>query len=196
MTFDDVLAIVQSLSGSAGGPLDLPAEKLLPVETERIDGDFNCDGVFNVTDALLMHEFIEGIEYASVAGIDSLYKPVEQGIKNADVVNRGSGITYEDLEAVLKALREGTTPVPTETTTTSKKTTTTTTTTTTTVPAAQNGDINDDGKVNVADLICLQRIILGLDKPKAASDINGDGVIDVFDLIPLRKLIIKTILDL
>ena len=55
------------------------------------------------------------------------------------------------------------------------------------------GDVNADGAVNTADLVMLQRYLLGagtLTAPEAA-DINGDGAINVFDNIALRKLIIK-----
>lgn len=53
------------------------------------------------------------------------------------------------------------------------------------------GDVNSDGKFNVADLILLQKWLLGsndtkLSNPKAA-DICQDGVIDVFDIIAMRK---------
>lgn len=55
------------------------------------------------------------------------------------------------------------------------------------------GDVNSDGDIGLADLVMLQKYLLGagtLTAPEAA-DINGDGTIDVFDNIALRKLIIK-----
>ncbi|MCR5601546.1 MAG: RICIN domain-containing protein [Ruminococcus sp.] len=55
------------------------------------------------------------------------------------------------------------------------------------------GDVNADGALNTADLVMLQKYLLGtaaLTEPSAA-DINGDGTIDVFDNIALRKLILK-----
>lgn len=55
------------------------------------------------------------------------------------------------------------------------------------------GDVNSDGDLGVADLVMLQKYLLGagtLTAPEAA-DINGDGNIDVFDNIALRRLIIK-----
>lgn len=56
------------------------------------------------------------------------------------------------------------------------------------------GDINADGMVEVADLVLLNKQLLGstsLDETQsAAADVNGDGVIDIFDELRLRKLII------
>ena len=55
------------------------------------------------------------------------------------------------------------------------------------------GDVNADGKVNAADLVTMQKFLLGngnLENQKSA-DICGDGRIDAFDLVMLRKLLIK-----
>lgn len=55
------------------------------------------------------------------------------------------------------------------------------------------GDVNADGALNTADLVMLQKYLLGagtLTSPETA-DINGDGTIDVFDNIALRKLLIQ-----
>ncbi|WP_303834350.1 discoidin domain-containing protein [Ruminococcus flavefaciens] len=56
------------------------------------------------------------------------------------------------------------------------------------------GDVNGDGSVAVADLVMLQKYILGAGKLTAPdnADVNGDGNIDVFDLVTLRKLLIKS----
>ena len=55
------------------------------------------------------------------------------------------------------------------------------------------GDVNDDGAMNTADLVMLQKYILGAGKLTNSSnaDINEDGNIDVFDVVGLRKLLIK-----
>ena len=56
--------------------------------------------------------------------------------------------------------------------------------------AALTGDVNNDGIVDIADLVTYQRYLLmgeALPAPGNA-DINGDGITDVFDMIGLRKL--------
>lgn len=61
--------------------------------------------------------------------------------------------------------------------------------------AAEDGDVNNDGEVNTADAVILQKWILAapdvdIDNIKAA-DLCKDGKIDVFDMIEMRKLIVK-----
>ncbi len=74
----------------------------------------------------------------------------------------------------------------TETTTT----TTATTTTTTTEPEVV-GDVNADGEFSVADVVMMQRWLLGsgniTDQP--AGDVCEDGVIDIFDLCLMKKML-------
>ena len=55
------------------------------------------------------------------------------------------------------------------------------------------GDVNNDGSTDVADLVRLQKYLLGSEKEVNAenADINNDAVLDVFDLIALRKLLIS-----
>jgi len=57
------------------------------------------------------------------------------------------------------------------------------------------GDVNLDGQFTVADLVLMQKYLLGSEtfsKQQAeAADINDDGNIDVYDLIRFRKLIIS-----
>ncbi len=90
----------------------------------------------------------------------------------------------------------------TETTTTTTSTTTTTTTTTTATaptttavpPAPVQGDINNDGKVDIADLVMLQKYLMGAEKFSyaqfRASDLLSDGRVDAYDLVILRRLAI------
>ncbi len=80
---------------------------------------------------------------------------------------------------------------------TTKTTTITTTVTTTTLPAPlfPVGDLNEDGKVNVADIVLLQRHLLGEENLTVSqcktADLYQDGIIDVFDIIILRKVLIS-----
>lgn len=57
------------------------------------------------------------------------------------------------------------------------------------------GDINTDGKTNVADLVVLNRYILGnvqLDSDNyILSDLNFDGTTNSFDMVCMRKLILN-----
>ncbi len=60
-------------------------------------------------------------------------------------------------------------------------------------PAEVKGDVNADGSFNAADLVTMERFLLGagdLIAPKAG-DLNADGVTDTFDLVAMRKLIIQ-----
>ncbi len=60
-----------------------------------------------------------------------------------------------------------------------------------TVKSVHDGDINDDGMVDVADVALAERIALGLIVPTSSQmthgDINADGVIDASDLEHIRR---------
>lgn len=64
-------------------------------------------------------------------------------------------------------------------------------------PERQLGDINDDGDVNVADVVILNNFLLSRNSMTADqaeyADCIDDGVIDVFDLITLRKMVIRLV---
>ncbi|MCR4637947.1 peptidoglycan DD-metalloendopeptidase family protein [Ruminococcus sp.] len=58
------------------------------------------------------------------------------------------------------------------------------------------GDLNDDSKLNVSDIVTLQSYILGKNKEFTkkqylASDLNKDGAVDIFDLTALKKAVVK-----
>lgn len=89
----------------------------------------------------------------------------------------------------------------TTTTTTTTVTTTTTTTaaptvpTTTTVPADVKGDVNNDGKLNVSDLVMIQKWILKMPYAEIvnwkAGDLCEDDRLDSFDLCFMRRELIN-----
>ena len=97
---DDILAITDNVTG----------DKLLPyysedfLSTHYLKGDFNCDTEVNITDAVMLSEYIQGI---------SEYKPSEQGLKNADVFAPGSGLNFDDVSAIAEKVA-GTNELPAE----------------------------------------------------------------------------------
>ena len=52
------------------------------------------------------------------------------------------------------------------------------------------GDVNDDGVINIADVIIAVNIILGTLEFNQAADMNGDGSIDVVDIINIVSIIL------
>lgn len=57
------------------------------------------------------------------------------------------------------------------------------------------GDVNKDGKLNVADLVILEKWLLSADDTEIedwkTADLNSDNVLDVFDLCLMRKALIE-----
>ena len=53
------------------------------------------------------------------------------------------------------------------------------------------GDINNDGQINVSDIIVVINIILGIEGFNSQADINSDGVINIIDVVQLVKLILN-----
>ena len=51
------------------------------------------------------------------------------------------------------------------------------------------GDLNDDGTLNVQDIIIMINIILG-DEYNEAADLSGDGIINILDVIQLINVIL------
>ena len=52
-----------------------------------------------------------------------------------------------------------------------------------------SGDLNRDGVVNSQDLVCLRKLLVGLDTESSYlnADTNGDGTVDILDLVRLAK---------
>jgi hypothetical protein len=90
-----------------------------------------------------------------------------------------------------------TTTTTTVTTTTAAETTTAVTSVTTTQPpvADLTGDVNCDDSVNVADIILLNKYLLGMenltDEQFVKADITGDKKVNIFDLVILKRILIK-----
>ena len=55
-----------------------------------------------------------------------------------------------------------------------------------------NGDINDDGEINVADIVTLVSYILD-DTVNVNGDLNQDGSLDILDVILLVDIILNPI---
>ena len=57
------------------------------------------------------------------------------------------------------------------------------------------GDINTDGSIGVADLVILQKHIIGREimtkAQSAQADMNSDGTVDIFDLVELRRAVVQ-----
>ncbi len=99
-----------------------------------------------------------------------------------------------------------TTTKPATTTTTKPTTTTTKPTTTTTMPTTTNpvtttvpqpiyveGDLNRDGELTIADLVCCAEAAMGIAEFDFSCDVNEDGRTDVFDVIIMRELMVDKI---
>lgn len=50
------------------------------------------------------------------------------------------------------------------------------------------GDVNEDGEVNIADVVILTNVIIA-DSMDLKYDINGDGKVDTHDIIALVNII-------
>ncbi|MBQ3138315.1 MAG: hypothetical protein IJB68_02240 [Ruminococcus sp.] len=91
--------------------------------------------------------------------------------------------------------KKPTTTTTKPTTTTTKPTTTITkpVTTTTPQPVYEEGDLNRDGKVSIADLVCCAEAAMGIAVFDFSCDVNKDGRTDVFDVIIMRQLVVEKV---
>ena len=65
--------------------------------------------------------------------------------------------------------------------------------TTTTPPADPDpveGDVNGDGKLNIADLVYCAGTVLGNIRPEHSCDADGDGLVNGFDITFIRELLL------
>lgn len=58
-------------------------------------------------------------------------------------------------------------------------------------PEYETGDVNHDGKVNVADIVYCSGAVLKTHTPEFSCDVNNDGMVDAFDIVLIRKLVIE-----
>ena len=54
------------------------------------------------------------------------------------------------------------------------------------------GDVNDDGTINIIDIVLIVGCILDENNNCQCSDINSDGTIDVMDIIIILDVIINS----
>lgn len=85
----------------------------------------------------------------------------------------------------------------TTTTTTTTSTTTTTTTTTTTIPTSAmdvvRGDVNNDGVIDVFDLIRMRTLLISSNNsgtPDGSIDLNSDGYFNTADFVKLQRYVL------
>ena len=53
------------------------------------------------------------------------------------------------------------------------------------------GDLNDDGILNVQDIIIMVNIVLGFESFNSLADMNGDGLVNVLDVVVLVNIILE-----
>ena len=71
--------------------------------SDHVIGDANCDGILNMSDAVLIMQSIANPAKYGVKGSDNSHI-TEQGMKNADITGNNDGVTNADALAVQKKL--------------------------------------------------------------------------------------------
>ena len=54
------------------------------------------------------------------------------------------------------------------------------------------GDVNNDGLINILDVVSTVNIVLGMADWVDAADYNGDGVINVLDIVSIVNVILSS----
>lgn len=170
--------VLKAMSGSNGGNIEI-----VPYSTKDSMMLFkfskNPDGSYHIMTRSSKDGCLVEIENASTASGAN----VQQWEPNGNNCQKWEAVTF------------------TTTTTTTTVTTITTTTaaptvpTTTTVPADVKGDVNNDGKLNVSDLVMIQKWILKMPYAEIvnwkAGDLCEDDRLDSFDLCFMRRELIN-----
>ena len=55
-----------------------------------------------------------------------------------------------------------------------------------------DGDVNQDGGLNVLDIVLVVNVILGISDEMCNMDMNGDEYIDILDVISIINIILDT----
>jgi hypothetical protein len=54
----------------------------------------------------------------------------------------------------------------------------------------ESGDINQDGAINVNDVVLSVNIILGISPYNELADLNGDGIVNILDVIDIVNIVL------
>tara|TARA_B110000196_G_C20676277_1_gene444316 strand:- start:14 stop:226 length:213 start_codon:yes stop_codon:yes gene_type:complete len=55
----------------------------------------------------------------------------------------------------------------------------------------ESGDINQDGAINVSDVVLSVNIILGISPYNELADLNGDGIVNILDVIDIVNIVLE-----
>ena len=53
------------------------------------------------------------------------------------------------------------------------------------------GDVNDDGALNILDIVIIANIILGSAENVPDADVNQDGQVNILDIVALANMILN-----
>lgn len=160
-----------------------PATTTVPVSL--ICGDVNADAVIDVSDLVLLTRYVNDPENTPLT---------EQQLCNADVYQDGT-VDDKDVSALLDYLghKIDVIPVIPETPTEPE----------TEAPVSEMpGDLNNDSKVDIADLTLLMQYLNGeadaelTDQARKNADVCADGSVDLNDISTLNKYIAGSITEL